>query len=295
MRRLHFTPVLFLTLALASCDDSGDSVAPAPAGDTGAGADPQPTQAGPEVDVAARLTEILAMDHRTEENRVRDAQRHPVETLMFFGIRPDMTVVELSAGGGWYTEILAPLLRERGKLIATQQPLEGPEDGYRYKSAKAYQDKLAAHPEVYDKVQVIPITPDLVLGAPGSADLVLTFRNSHGWFRDKQQEKIYGAAFAVLKSGGVFGVVQHRAAEGADPAKTAPAGYLPEAAVIAAAEAVGFRLEAKSEINANPKDTRDHPEGVWTLPPNLALGDKDRDKYVAIGESDRMTLKFVKP
>jgi predicted methyltransferase len=135
----------------------------------------------------------------------------------------------------------------------------------------------------------------LVLAPAGSVDVVLTFRNSHGWFRDDQQEQVYGAAFEALKPGGVFGVVQHRANEGADPKETAPKGYLPEAAVISAAEAVGFTLAEKSEINANAKDTKDHPEGVWTLPPGYALEDKDRDKYAAIGESDRMTLKFVKP
>lgn len=246
-------------------------------------------------DVVARINEILAGDHRAQGNAARDQYRHPAETLAFFGVRADSTVVELSAGGGWYTEVLAPLVRDQGKLIVTQYSKEGPEDSYRPKAAKKYEEKLLARPDVYDKVEVVVISDDMVLAPEGSVDVVLTFRNSHGWFGDDKQEKVYGAAFAALKPGGVFGVVQHRANEGADAKETAPKGYLPETAVIAAAEAVGFELAEKSEINANAKDTKDHPEGVWTLPPGFALEDKDHDKYAAIGESDRMTLKFVKP
>jgi predicted methyltransferase len=293
-RTLAFVTLLSFPLA---CDKSSESVSP-DASDTDTQADATPAAddgAAATGDVGSRVSEILAMDHRSDDNRARDQYRHPAQTLAFFGVQPDSTVVELWAGGGWYTEVLAPLVRDQGKLIVTQYSKEGPEDSYRPKAAKKYEEKLAARPDVYDKVEVVVISDDLVLAPEGTVDVVLTFRNSHGWFRDDQQEKIYGAAFAALKPGGVFGVVQHRADEGADPKETAPKGYLPEAAVIAAAEAVGFELAEKSEINANAKDTKDHPEGVWTLPPGFALKDKDHDKYAAIGESDRMTLKFIKP
>jgi predicted methyltransferase len=289
------TPKLLLAALLGStlaCEKSSESVAPDAAptreGDTGAA----PAPAG---ELEARIQAILAGDHRSAEDKARDPWRHPAQTLAFFGVQPQDTVVELWAGAGWYTDVLAPLLREQGKLIVTQYSKEGPADSYRPKVAKAFEDKLAARPDLYDRVEVVVITDELVLAPEGSVDVVLTFRNSHGWFRDGQQEKIYGAAFRALRPGGVFGVVQHRAAPGADATKSAPTGYLPESAVIEAAQAVGFELAEKSEINANPRDTRDHPEGVWTLPPGFALGDKDRDKYAAIGESDRMTLKFVKP
>jgi predicted methyltransferase len=133
------------------------------------------------------------------------------------------------------------------------------------------------------------------LGPDGSADLVLTFRNTHGWVRDGVAESVFGAAFRVLKPGGILGVTQHRAREGADPVESAKTGYVPEAHVVALAEAAGFELEERSEINANAKDTKDYPEGVWTLPPTLRLGEQDRERYLAIGESDRMTLRFRKP
>ena len=293
-KRLSLTALVTLLSLPLACEKSGESVTPdaAPA-ET---ATDDATAEAP-ADVAGLLDGVLAGSHRSDEHRARDPFRHPKETLMFFGIQPDHTVVELSAGGGWYTEVLAPLVRDQGKLIVTHYSLEGPEDSYRPKSAKKYDDKLAANPELYDKVEIVRMVDDqdLVLAPEGTVDMVVTFRNSHGWFRNQQEEKIYSAAFAALKPGGVFGVVQHRANEGADPKETAKNGYVPEASVIAAATSVGFELAEKSEINANAKDTKDYEEGVWTLPPGLALKDKDRDKYVAIGESDRMTLKFVKP
>ena len=250
-------------------------------------------------DVPAELQAAIDGPARTPANKARDVWRHPGETLAFFGIRPDMTVVEISPGGGWYTEILAPYLRDKGKLIAAAYPLDVPgEDGAYYrKSRTGFDQKLAATPAAYDRVEVRDfLVPDrLDLAAPGSADMVLTFRNLHNWVKDGGDAAVLKAAFAALKPGGVLGIVEHRSNEPLTSEQIYQHGYFPEAAVVNAAKAAGFVLEARSDINANPKDTRDHPEGVWTLPPTLALGDKDREKYLAIGESDRMTLRFRKP
>lgn len=213
---------------------------------------------------------------------------------MFFGIQPDMTVVEISpGGGGWYTEILAPFLRNRGTYYAGSYDPESEREYYR-RNAVRYTDKLAEYSQHYDRVNVGIFAPpeqtDTV--AEGSADMVLTFRNSHNWMRDGVGQQAYNAVSRMLKPGGVLGVVQHRAKAGSkvDPSK----GYITEEKIIAMAETAGLRLVASSEVNANPNDTADHPEGVWTLPPGLRLKDQDREKYIAIGESDRMTLKFVK-
>lgn len=235
--------------------------------------------------------------HRAPENVARNAWRHPVETLEFFGIRPDMTVIEVWPGGsGWYTEVLAPYLRERGRFIAAN--FDG-STGVEYfaKGDAALRAKLAANRAVYDKVEVTALMPPAKTSAaePGSADLVVTFRNLHNWVGNGIEEAMFKAMFEALKPGGILGLVAHRGTPdmvGKDAAKT---GYLAESEAIRIATAAGFELVEKSEINANPKDTRDHPEGVWTLPPNFRLGDTDREKYAAIGESDRMTLKFRKP
>jgi predicted methyltransferase len=251
-------------------------------------------------EVSAELAAAIAGPQRSAENRARDVWRHPGETLSFFGIRPEMTVVEISPGGGWYTEILAPYLRDKGKLYAAAYPREVPGEfaDYYRKSREAYDAKLAAAPAVYDRVVVTDfLVPSRLEMAPaGSADLVLTFRNIHNWVDAEQGErKVMEAAFRALKPGGVLGIVEHRTDKPVTREQMANLGYMPEAEVIAAAEAAGFRLEEKSEINANPKDTHDHPKGVWTLPPSLDLGEQDREKYLAIGESDRMTLRFRKP
>jgi predicted methyltransferase len=251
-------------------------------------------------EVSAELAAAIAGPQRSAENRARDVWRHPGETLGFFGIRPEMTVVEISPGGGWYTEILAPYLREKGKLYAAAYPREVPGEyaDYYRKSREAYDAKLAAAPAVYDRVVVTDfLVPSRLEMAPaGSADLVLTFRNIHNWVdADHGERKVMEAAFRALKPGGVLGIVEHRTDKPVSREQMANLGYMPEAEVIAAAEAAGFRLEEKSEINANAKDTHDHPKGVWTLPPSLDLGEQDREKYLAIGESDRMTLRFRKP
>ncbi|MEX2488738.1 MAG: methyltransferase [Pseudomonadales bacterium] len=244
--------------------------------------------------VAERIDEALAGEHRSSKNASRDNWRHPKETLLFFGLEPDMTVVEIYPGGGWYTEVLAPVSRDEGHLVAAHFNPDGSD--YRERSYNNYIDKLEEHPDVYDNVEVISIGggEELSLGEPESADMVLTFRNMHSFTSAGEEENFFAAAHNVLKPNGILGVVQHRADEGADPMKSVKNGYLPEAFVIEKAEAAGFKLDDRAEINANPDDTHDHPEGVWTLPPSLRLGDEDREKYEAIGESDRMTLRFIK-
>jgi len=249
---------------------------------------------------AAALRTAIAGDHRSADNKARDQYRHPDGTLLFFGLRQDMTVVELwPGGGGWFTEVLAPVLRERGKLIVTNFDTSGPADSYQTKNGNKYKDKLAGNPAVYDKVEVVPVSDPktLTLAPDGTVDMVVTFRNSHGWVEDGIEADIYGAAFKALKSGGVLGVEQHRANPGpvADAKKQAETGYLPEAWLVQRIESFGFKLSGKSEVNANPKDTKDYAKGVWALPPALQNGETDKAKFQAIGESDRMTLKFVKP
>ena len=244
---------------------------------------------------AARLEGGLAGEHRSEENRARDVYRHPVETLGFLGIEPDMVVAEISPGGGWYTEILAPLLRDEGTLYAAGADPES-ESEYAQRSAKRFMDKLAAHPEVYDRTVVTVLAPGKREIAPrGSADAVLTFRNVHNWLAGDSAEAVFQEMFAALKPGGILGVVEHRGDPESDQDPKAASGYVRQDFVIALVESVGFELLESSEINANPSDTRDHPKGVWTLPPSYRLEDVDREKYAGIGESDRMTLKFRKP
>ncbi len=243
------------------------------------------------------LRAAVASPARAEADRARDSQRHPVETLLFFGVEPSMHVLELWPGRGWYTEILGPLLKERGRLSVTNADPNGPQEKYAHKMAREYAAWLAANEARIGKVHTLVVAPpeQIALGDAGSLDLVVTFRNNHSWLNGGYHDAIYREVFRVLKPGGVLGVVQHRAPAGADVSITMKQGYVPEATVIAAAEAAGFVLDARSEVNANPRDTKDYPKGVWTLPPNFIEGDKDRAKYAAIGESDRMTLRFVKP
>jgi predicted methyltransferase len=249
-------------------------------------------------DIDGLLDQALAGSHREARNAARDQYRHPKETLLFFGLRPDMTVVEVWPSGGWWTEILAPVLKDQGKYYAAWYPtqIDGTSD-YLKKAEKGFDAKLAAQPNLYGKVIKTSLrAPDYVDMVPkGSADMVLTFRNVHNWANAGNAEAMFQAFYAALKSGGVLGVKDHRAKPGTPFQQQIDTGYLTEEYVIGLAEKAGFRLAAKSEINANPKDTKDHPRGVWTLPPTLALGDKDKDKYLSIGESDRMTLKFIKP
>ncbi len=235
--------------------------------------------------------------HRSEANIARNQYRHPAETLAFFGIEDGMTVMEIWPGGGWYTEILAPAMRDHGKLIiATWDPeIEG-QAAYRYRLPKQMEETFAKHPEVYDQVALEYFSPpgSPSLGDAGSIDAVLTFRNTHGWVGAGVAQDIFNEFARVLKPGGILGVVQHRAEEGTEPVESSKMGYVSEAVVKQLASNAGFVLVAGSEINANPKDSKDYPEGVWTLPPGYALDDVDKDKYKAIGESDRMTLRFKK-
>ncbi|MGK4003378.1 hypothetical protein WMF31_12185 [Sorangium sp. So ce1036] len=244
----------------------------------------------------AALRAALKSPHRVPGHAERDAARHPVETLEFFGLKPTSAVLELGAGGGWYTELLAPALAKKGKLMVTSFDPNGPEDSRATLYGKRLKRALEKSPELFGKVDVVVIDRDNPkLGLEGKVDLVIAMREAHGWHQRGKFDAYVAEAFKALKPGGVFGIVQHRAKPDANPDESAKQGYLPEAWVIQKVEAAGFKLAGKSEVNANPKDTKDHPEGVWTLPPNLRLGDKDRAKYVAIGESDRMTLKFTKP
>jgi len=238
---------------------------------------------------------ILQSSDRTPAFTERDVYRHPGETLAFFGLKPDMTVVEIWPGGGWYTEILAPYL-ESGKLYAAHFAKDS---GLKYfvNSRRSFEEKVKAAPDVYQTMTMAEFSPKMnKLTVPdGSVDRVLTFRNVHNWLRSINEAEAFALFYKALKPGGVLGVVEHRAKADASWETMKTSGYMTEAYVIALAEKAGFVLDAKSEINANSKDSADHPKGVWTLPPTLRMKDKDRAKYLAIGESDRMTLRFIKP
>jgi predicted methyltransferase len=286
----RFASFLCAALAMAALGACGgpDQGGPqgAPAG-TEAAAPPPPVKT---------LADVLAGDHRSPENKGRDQYRHPAETLEFFGLRPDMSVIEIWPANGWYTEVLAPYLRERGRYIAAHWDPES--TVARVQAAvQAFRDKLAARPDLYDKAEIVVLSPpDKTEMVPAeSVDMVVTFRNVHNWMANGQAETMFAAMYRVLKPGGVLGVVEHRAKTDQPQDPKAASGYVREDHAIALAQKAGFVFEASSEVNANPRDTKDHPRGVWTLPPTLAAGDQDRDKYLAIGESDRFTLRFRKP
>jgi predicted methyltransferase len=244
---------------------------------------------------AKAIERVLGGTHRSADNRARDVYRHPLDTLLFFGIKPDMTVVEIWPGPeGWYTEILAPLQADAGKLYVAQMPA-APGNEFVTASLARYSAKLAARPDLYGKVTVTTLGPaSSEIAPPGSCDLVLTFRNLHNWMKLGYAKQAFEAMNRALKAGGTLGVVDHRA----DPAKPrderAGNGYVAEDYAIQLIESAGFELVERSEINANPKDTKDYEQGVWSLPPTLRQGTRDREKFEAIGESDRFTLKFRK-
>ena len=247
---------------------------------------------------AGPIEQWMSGSHRAPGNAARNPFRHPKETLTFFRLDPSMAVVEVWPSGGWYTEILAPVLRADGKYYAAGFALTAKRTPqWRKKMQKELQSKLDARPDLYDRVIVteLSIPERTEMAPPGTADMVLTFRNVHNWMKGDYAPGMFEAMFKALKPGGVLGVVEHRAKKGTSLAQMTESGYVTEAQVKKLAKEAGFRFVASSEVNANPEDTTDHPAGVWTLPPTLRLGAKDRAKYVAIGESDRMTLRFIKP
>ncbi|MCC5866238.1 MAG: class I SAM-dependent methyltransferase [Wenzhouxiangella sp.] len=244
-----------------------------------------------------RLRQITADPDRPAEQAERDQFRNPFETLSFFGIRPDMTVVELSPGGGWYTEILGPYLRDDGQLIAAHWNLGGDNVPDFYRRIRAQYEDRIADTDRFGDIRIISFDPPSLvdLGEPGTADLVLSFRNVHGWKRAGTFRDVARAAHAVLKPGGVFGIVGHRLPEDSEQDPDARSGYVHQSWVVGVLESEGFRLVEAAEINANPADTADHPNGVWTLLPGLRVPEgEDVEQFRAIGESDRFTLKFVK-
>jgi predicted methyltransferase len=246
-------------------------------------------------DTALALDNILAGNQRSAESSARDHYRHPKETLLFFGIRPEMKVLEVWPEPGWYTEIIAPLVREHGKYYAA---LIAPDPESKYVTAQLadYQKKLADNPAMYGAVDVVtfPLDGGDVVPA-GTLDMIVTFRNIHNWMARDQASQAFATLFKALKPGGVLGVVEHRGNAAVAQDTKAKSGYVNEDYAIKMIEGQGFKLVGESQVNANPKDTKDYEQGVWTLPPTYRLGDKDKDKYTTIGESDRFTLKFVKP
>lgn len=256
---------------------------------------------GNEASSEKALLDSIEGAHRTEAYVVRDVYRHPAETLLFFDIQPDMSVVEIWPGsGGWYTEILAPYLRLKGKLYAAQFDAES-KSNYYTSSREKFIAKMSSQEDIYNAVEVTTFDPPgkIDIAPEGSADRVLTFRSVHNWYmrggEDTKVQAAFAAFFKALKPGGILGVVEHRLPAARPLTDQNTSGYMRQDYVIEMAESVGFKLVETSEINANPRDTADHPKGVWTLPPTLTLKDENRDHYVSIGESDRMTLKFLKP
>ncbi|SKB52517.1 class I SAM-dependent methyltransferase [Sphingopyxis flava] len=271
----HF-PSVASALLIAACAACG--------GLAGGAAAQEKTEKGEGAIAAA-----VAAPSRTAANIARDAYRHPAETLGFFGVRPGHTIVELWPGGGWYTEILAPLAKTGGGTLYAAAPAG------RLKTVETWK---AERPELYGRIQLAEFPHKDGTKVPdGSADVVLTFRNVHNWrfSGSDNTAEAFRQIFAMLKPGGTLGVVEHRLPETMDSALEEKSGYMKRSSIVGFAEAAGFKLAGESEINANPKDTHDYPGGVWTLPPTLNQKEVGRDTYLAIGESDRMTLKFVKP
>lgn len=248
------------------------------------------------------LAACIASGSRDAHDRQRDVYRHPEQTLRFWGLTPGAAVIEVQPGRGWWTDILAPYLaKTHGRYIAADLSDPGVSQEERRAHA-AFERKYVGHPSIYGSVEVVGFgTTTGPLAPVGSVDLVIVSRETHNWVQNGFIKKAFREFYTALKPGGVLGIEDHRAAKGADPA--ADSGYIPEAYVIAEAEAAGFKLAARSDLNANPADTKDHPFGVWTLPPTRRSAPKgspsnpafDHSKFDRIGESDRMTLKFVKP
>ena len=256
---------------------------------------------GPQADGAPRseagagLAQVVGGAHRSAANKARDTHRHPLETLAFFGIEPHSTVVELWPFGGWYTEILAPYLRDQGVYYAAaMDPQSASPQELRYN--ESLNALLATRTDLYSRVRISVLAKNKMdIAPPQSADFILSFRNIHNWVWAGMEKDVFAAAYRALKPGGVLGIVEHRSNDPDFEPRVPGQAYVGEEYAVRLIESAGFKLVARSGINNNPRDTKDHPKGVWTLPPSYALGDVDRERYTAIGESDRFTLKFVKP
>ncbi len=247
--------------------------------------------------MAGSLAEVTASESRDVNYKSRDQYRHPLQTLAFFGVEPQMSVVEIWPGGkGWYTEILAPYLNPQGEFYAASFSTTSKVEYFR-KNHEKFKQKLAANPTSYNKVKVVEFAPkEKSASVPAaSTDIVLTFRNVHNWTKGGYDNLAFEQFYGMLKNGGILGVVEHRAKSGTSLQEMKSSGYMTQDYVIELAVKAGFVLLASSEINANVKDSGGHPHGVWSLPPSLRGGDENREKYLTIGESDRMTLKFQKP
>ena len=242
------------------------------------------------------LQQILDGQHRSPQSITRNGSRHPNETLGFFGLRRNMTLIEIGPSGGWYTEILAPYMRDHGRYYGAHFS-PNTTNSFQRRNLEEFEAKLSANPSLYGRAVIRHLQPpnETAIGPEGGADIALTFRNVHNWMSRGLEQEFFDAFFENLKPGGILGVVEHRAPDTAVRQEMIDTGYVSEAYVKQIAESAGFDFVASSEINANQKDTKDHPEGVWTLPPNFRAGEVDQDKYAAIGESDRMTLRFRKP
>lgn len=282
-KKLALSSVLVAVLAACGATQSGSDNAQAAT-----------EQAQSSLDYAT----VLNGEHRSDKNKARDAFRNPQQTLAFLGLEKDMTVVELWPGRGWYFEILAPLLKDEGKLYAAHFPSDTNIE-YFNKNLPIFKQKVADN-SLYSKAEITEFQPGVKhdIAPKGSADMVLTFRNLHNWYMYDENgsfKKSMQAVYDTLKPGGIFGVVDHQLPEDLDQEKEKKSGYIKKSITIDVLKSVGFELVADSSINKNPKDTAQHPSGVWTLPPSLRAPEGEEEKYKAIGESDRFTLKFRKP
>ena len=251
----------------------------------------------PELCHAHSLEDIISGEHRSDANKARDPYRHPQQTLEFFGLQEDMTVVEIWPSGGWYAEIIAPYLNESGQYISAGYDPNDESTYYRARAAE-FMERLNKDPDLYSNVQHNILKPPdrMEIAEPNSADLVLTFRNVHNWMANDYADAVFEGFFKALKPGGILGVVEHRGDAAVPQDAEAKSGYVNQEYAIALAKKAGFVFEAASEINANPKDTKKHRDGVWTLPPTYSsVNDEEKQSYSEIGESDRFTLKFRKP
>ena len=247
------------------------------------------------VNIELTLEEIITGNHRSPENIARNNSRNPIETLEFFGLRPDMTLIEIGPSGAWYTEILAPYMRDHGRYYGAHFSPNST-NTFQRRNLENFEAKLSANPELYGRAIIRHLHPphETVIGPEEGADVALTFRNVHNWMARGLEQEFFDAFYDNLKPGGILGVIEHRANDEASKQDMIDSGYVSEGYVKQLAETAGFEFIESSEINANEKDTKDHPEGVWTLPPNYRMGDIRKNTYAAIGESDRMTLKFRK-